>query len=58
MAEKKTTETVKFTKAQFFNSKKYAGKQDLISALLADNKTYTTAEVDELIEKYLKGTVK
>lgn len=58
MAEKKTTEAVKFTKTQLLNSKKYAGKRDLISALLADDKTYTTEEVDALIEKYLKGTVK
>lgn len=58
MAEKKATEAVKFTKTQLLNSKKYAGKRDLISALLADDETYTTAEVDALIEKYLKGTVK
>jgi len=29
----------------------------LIGALLDDNTEYTTAQVDELIEKYLKGKV-
>ena len=58
MAEKKTTEAAAFTKAQLVASQRYAEKQDLINALLVDGKTYTTDEVDALIEKYLKGTVR
>ena len=47
----------RFTKAQLMASNKYANRKDLIGALLDDNKDYTTAQVDELIEKYLKGKV-
>lgn len=60
MAEKKATEAMApaFTKAQLLASKKYANRQDVIGALLADNKTYTTAQVDTLIEKFMKGSVR
>lgn len=61
MADKKAKEAVstasKFTKAQLTASKKYANRKDLISVLLDDNAEYTTAQADELIEKYLKGKV-
>ena len=62
MAENKATEATAavpcFTKAQLLASKKYASRKDLIGALLADDKTYTTDAVDALIEKYLKGQVR
>ena len=61
MADKKATEATaavhRFAKAQLMTSNKYASSKDLIGALLDDNKDYTTAQVDELIEKYLKGKV-
>ena len=61
MADKKATEATaavpRFTKAQLMASNKYANRKDLIGALLDDNTEYTTAQVDELIEKYLKGKV-
>lgn len=46
------------TKAQLLASKRYANRQDIINALLEDGKTYTTAQVDALIEKFMKGQVK
>ena len=59
MAEKQTTEAAaEYTKAQLLASKRYANRRDLINALLADDKTYTTDKVDALIEKYLKGKVR
>ena len=61
MANKKTEEVAAaaplFTKAQLTASHKYAARKDLVGALLDDNKEYTTAQVDELIENYLKGRV-
>lgn len=61
MAEKRATEATatvpQFTKAQLMASNKYASRKDLIGALLDDKETYTTEQVDELIEKYLKGKV-
>lgn len=61
MVEKRSAEvtsvTPAFTKAQLTASNRYASRKDLISTLLDDAKTYTTDEVDALIEKYLKGRV-
>ena len=61
MADKKATGATaavpRFTKAQLMASNKYASRKDLIGTLLDDNTEYTTAQVDELIEKYLKGKV-
>lgn len=48
----------KWAKHQIVASKRYKDKIDLVNALLEDNKTYKLAEVDELIEKYMKGKVK
>ena len=59
MADKKATEVTetapRFSKTQLMTSRKYASRKDLIGALLDDTKTYTCEQVDELIEKYLKG---
>jgi len=45
-------------KERFMKSQTYKWKVDLLAALLKDDKHYTKAEVDALIEKYLKGEVK
>lgn len=55
---KNDTAAVAFTKEQLAASKKYAKRRDLIGALLEDGKTYTTKEVDALIEKFMKGKVR
>ena len=47
-----------FTKAQLLASKKYAGRLDMINALLEDGETYTTDRVDALIKEYMEGEVK
>ena len=46
------------TKQQLLASEKYASRRDVLSALLEDGKSYTTAQVDALIEKYMKGKVR
>lgn len=46
-----------FTRAQLTASKRYAQRRDLLRALLEDGRTYTTAEVDTLIETFMKGKV-
>ena len=48
----------KFTKENILNSKKYAKQKDLVNALLKNDATYSLNEVDEIINKYLKGVVK
>lgn len=47
-----------FSKAQLLTSKRYAKRIDLLSALLAVDKQYTTAQVDALVESFMKGKVK
>lgn len=44
-----------FTKEQFLKSKLYDGKGDLVNALLDDNKKYTKAEVEEMIQSFMTG---
>lgn len=47
-----------YTKEQLAGSSRYATRRDLVSVLLEDGKAYTLAEVDELINKFMKGAVK
>jgi len=44
-----------FTKKQFVKSRTYARHADLLNALLNDNKSYTHAEVKQIIENALTG---
>ena len=48
----------KFSKQQIAASKKYENRKDLINALLTDDEMYTLKDVDEQIDRYLKGKVK
>jgi len=49
---------IKFTKEQIIKAKKYRDRRDLVNALLVNENSYTLNEVDELIEKFMKGSVK
>ncbi len=53
--EQKTEE--KYTLQQLCQSKRYAGRQDLLMALLLSDKTYSISETDTLIQKFMKGKV-
>ncbi|MCP1311112.1 hypothetical protein [Paenibacillus tyrfis] len=47
-----------FTKQQFLESKLFTAQQkDLLNALLQDEETYTTDQVKQQIEQYLKKAV-
>lgn len=48
----------KFRKDQILASKKFKNRRDLLSAVLEDGQLYTMPEVNTLVEKYMKGTVK
>lgn len=48
----------RFSKKQITSAKKYRVNIDLVSSLLADDGLYTLAEVDDMIDKFLKGKVK
>lgn len=59
VAEKKSElDGQKFCKEQLLISARYRNRRDLVSALLDDGKSYTVAEVDQMIEKFMKGQVK
>ena len=55
---KATIQENTYTKQAILNSKKYVRQKDLINALLDNGKKYTLKEVDNIIEKYLKGVIK
>jgi len=46
-----------FTKEDFLKSKKYCNRKDIVNALLKNEQSYSFEEVDDLIEKYMKGKV-
>lgn len=47
-----------FTKDQVLSSKRYEGKKDAINVILEAGKFYSLADVDALIDKFMKGKVK
>lgn len=47
-----------FSKEQIVASDKYRSQRDLVDALLEEDKKYTIATVDKMIEEYRKGKVK
>lgn len=57
-ATAKTAPEAAYTREQVMSSQRYATRRDLVSVLLESGKTYTLAEVDALINKFMKGAVK
>jgi len=44
-----------FTKDQLLKSQKYLYRRDALNALLDSSKTYSFAQVDEILKKFDKG---
>jgi hypothetical protein len=68
MAQKKTAEAPEagavnvetvtepvFEKVQLVNCAKYAGRKDLVNALLVDGQQYTFSQVDKMIQEFDTG---
>lgn len=58
---KKTVETnqeSKFTKEQILGSKRFSDRIDVINAVWTDNSAKTINQVEEMIDKFMKGKVK
>lgn len=56
-------ETVKtpvdrYSKAQILASNRYANRKDVLAVILDDKKVYSPDEVDDLLNKFMKGKVK
>ena len=58
MANQEAKPAVAFTKQQILSAKKYTDRRDLLSVLLQEDKQYTIAEVDQLIDEFMKKGVK
>lgn len=52
------TEKGLYTKEQLMASRRYAGRRDLLDALLEKGKGYSLEEVDRKIEAFEKGMVR
>lgn len=48
---------VKFDKKQLLTAKVFAGRRDLLRAVLVEGQRYTVAEAEALLKKCLKGKV-
>lgn len=46
-----------FVKEQIVSAKKYEDEVDIVNALLDEGKSYTLAEVDNIIDEFKKGRV-
>ena len=58
MKDEEIVQEQAYTKQAILISKKFAKQKDLASALLDNDKKYTLKNVDDIIEKYLKGVIK
>ncbi len=47
-----------YTRQQVLESARYRGRRDLVSALLDGSRRYTIAEVDRMVDQFMKGKVK
>lgn len=47
-----------FSKEQLLGSKRYSDQKDIINVLLTNEKDYSFEEVDQAIDKFMKGKVK
>lgn len=48
----------KFTKTQILASARYSNRKDVLGVLLDEQTSYTFDDVDKLLDKFMKGTVK
>jgi glutamyl/glutaminyl-tRNA synthetase len=49
---------IKFSKQDFIQSKKYKKYQDVLNALLDENKMYTVKDVEKILNNFLKKGVR
>lgn len=52
------TEKSKYSKEQILASARFANRHDILNALLTDGKEYTIAEVNDVMDSWLKKGVK
>ena len=47
----------KFTKDKILAAQRYSNRRDVLGVILDDKKEYSTAEVDDILDKFMKGKV-
>lgn len=57
MAEEKTAGESVYTKDELISSSKFKSRRDALYALLEDGKSYTVREAEEILKKFMKGSV-
>lgn len=57
MENEKNTQPA-YRKQQILTFQRYAARRDLLEALLKDGETYTHDQVQNLIDDFMKGTVR
>ena len=55
---KESAPVSRFTKEQILDSKRYQHRRDVLESLLSGEKTYSHADVEGTLEKFMKGKVK
>ncbi len=48
----------RYTLSQLLAAEKFSNRKDLLKALLSDERQYSISEVEQKIEKFMKGRVK
>lgn len=56
-AEPKKKEVDTFTKVSIISSLRFADYKDILTAILDDKKKYSISEVNDLLDKFMKGKV-
>lgn len=46
-----------FSKEQLLSAERFRDRRDIVNALLLPDREYTITTVEQMIEKYMKGTV-
>lgn len=49
---------LKYSKGKILASNRYANRRDALGVILDDKKEYSLSEVDDLLNKFMKGKVK
>lgn len=50
-------EELKYTKESILNSKKYSERKDILSVILKEDEEYTSNDIDNILNKFMKGAI-
>lgn len=51
------TKELKYTKESILNSKKYSERKDILSVILKEDEEYTSHDIDDILNKFMKGAI-